>query len=800
MRPTTPRAALGAAVVGLFLAAALAAQAPPEAAGPDPILPQAPPEALPVGSAPPPAALALPGEPTAPAVAPAPQAPDRITFELPVDPKSGGGMVAGSADRLETTGEDEAMLEGAVEVRYKDILFRAERVFLHRATGTMEAEGDVLFDQGPRRIGAARVDFDLGTRTGTFWNASAYMEPDIYFSGALVAKTGEDEYEIRDGIFTSCTGDQTPDWSLRTSRADVEIGGYAHVRNARVRAKKLPLFYWPYLIWPAKTDRSSGLLIPNFGYSQRRGAYLGLAYYQVLGPSADATLLLDGYTEGFAGVGTEVRYKPTEGTSGRTTLYFLRDDERAGEEWRARVDHTTTDLPWGLRGVVTYEDYSDYEFFRQFERAEHNNTRRFLYSNAFVSGTWGPQALNLLVDQRETFLDAPPEDPLAVRSVVQRQLPEINYRLNKLRLGTSRVYLSLDSTASLLESALQDSYDVSYGRFDVAPLVTVPLRVAPWLSVSVSGGGRATWWGETVPQSRVDPVTQVTTLHCGDVEVPEGTAFCGESLDRAVPQAALDLVGPSLSRIFDGSAGRFGKFKHIVEPRVSYRYAGAFDEQSFVPRFDEIDRIEATHAGEVALVNRILAKPSDPEQGGAAEILSFELAQAYSFEDDQPLQRSSDRTRTSQEGPLVARLRLNPNKDFNLLAKASWSTLFDGLASTSISARADFGPVDLDLTWFTDYDPERSATQSDQARLGLAWDAIPRRLRLAGHVSYDLESSQIQQQRYFLSWTSQCWAATIEAREQVTRSFTSRDYRFLLSLKNVGTFLDLTTGDSTTTY
>jgi hypothetical protein len=493
-----------------------------------------------------------------------------------------------------------------------------------------------------------------------------------------------------------------------------------------------------------------------------------------------------------------VRYKPTEGTSGRSTLYFLRDDDRAGEEWRARVDHTTTDLPWGLRGVIAYEDYSDYQFFRQFERAEHNNTRRFLYSNAFVSGTWGPQALNLLVDQRETFLDAGVDEPLGSRSVVQRQLPEINYRLNKLRLGSSRVYLSLDSTASLLESALEDSYDVSYGRFDVAPQVTVPLRVAPWLSVAVSGGGRATWWGETVPLARVDPVTLETTLTCGETEVPEGTAFCGESLDRVVPQAALDLVGPAFSRIFDASVGRFGKFKHLVEPRVTYRYAGTFDDQSLVPRFDEIDRIESTHVAEVALVNRILAKPTDPEEGGANEVMSFELARAYSLEEDQPLERSADRTITSREGPLVARLRLNPNKDFNLLAKANWSLLFDGLASTSLSARADFGPLDLDLTWFTDYNPELSTTQSDQARLGLAWDAIPRRLRLAGHVSYDLESSQIQQQRYFLSWTSQCWAATIEAREQVTRSFTSRDYRFLLSLKNVGTFLDLTTGDSTT--
>ncbi|MEZ5314266.1 MAG: hypothetical protein R2862_11780 [Thermoanaerobaculia bacterium] len=54
--------------------------------------------------------------------------------------------------------------------------------------------------------------------------------------------------------------------------------------------KKLPVFYWPYLVWPAKTERTTGLLVPNIGYSRRRGAYLGLAHYQVFGPSYDNTV------------------------------------------------------------------------------------------------------------------------------------------------------------------------------------------------------------------------------------------------------------------------------------------------------------------------------------------------------------------------------------------------------------------------------------------------------------------------------------------------------------------------------
>ncbi|KAB2963368.1 MAG: LPS-assembly protein LptD, partial [Thermoanaerobaculia bacterium] len=725
---------------------------------------------------------------------PATLAPGRIAFELPLPEERGGGKVAGEADRLETSADQEAVLEGNVELRYRDLRFRADRLVLHGATSTLEAEGDVVFDQGPRRIAAARLDFDLATRTGTFWNAAAAIEPDYYFSGAVVAKTGEQDYEIRDGVFTSCTGDETPDWSLRTSRAEIEIGGYAHIRNARMRAKKLPVFYWPYMIWPARTERTSGLLIPNLGYSKRRGAYLGLAYYQVMGPSADGTLFLDGYAEGFAGVGGELRWRPSEGSKGSTTLYFLRDPDTDQTEWRARFDQVADDLPWGMRGVVAFEDYSDYDYFRQFERAERQNTKRFLYSNAFLSGTWGAHSLNLLVDDRETFVSEE-------RTTTQRQLPELTYRMTKLKLGDTRLYLSLDSTASYLQSSSTGLYDAGYGRFDLSPSLTLPVRVAPWMSVALNAGGRATWWGDTVPVSRVvDPETGARASFCDEREVATGEAFCGESLDRVVPTASLELIGPSLSRIFEGGQGRFGKYKHIVEPRWTWAYAGDFDEQQSVARFDEIDPFVATNVGQLALVNRLLAKPTDPEQGGAFEILSLEIAQTYSFDDAQPLQRSRDGTLATQEGPLNARLRLNLSQDFNLQAKAAWSTLFDSLRSTSLTARGKAGPLAVDMTWFTDYDVETSEKTSDQARLGLAVDVLPKRLRLIGTVSYDLEASQVQQQRYFLSWTSQCWSIQLEAREQVTRLFTSRDYRFMLNLKNVGTFLDLTSGESSTEF
>jgi len=807
------RAGLVAAAVGIALAGGVRAQtveapppaAPAAAAATIAATAQVAPAATPEEPATPPAEPAATAEASgetpagstaaagAPAAVPAGPPLDRISFEFKVSGDKGGGAVAGTAGSVESTGEGEITLAGGIEIKYRNMTFRADRAVLQRDAMTLEAEGDVVLDQGTRRIAATRADFDLATENGTFWNASAFAEPDQYFTGAVLTKTGDNTFEIQDGVVTSCTGDPTPDWSVRVAHASIEVGGYAHMTHGRIRIKKLPVFYWPYLIWPVKTDRSSGLLIPNFGYSARRGAYLGLAYYQTLGRSADATFHLDGYETTYEGGGVEVRYAPTEGTRGNALFYVLKNRDVGQSEWRGIWNHTTDDLPGGLKAVVTYNNYSDYDFFREFQRTENENTRSFLYSNAFLSGNWGAQSFSTLLDERKSFLGSGD-------TATTRQLPRVSYQVRKVKLGSMPLYFSVDTLGNVIKSSSTVGAGSSYSRLDVDPTLTLPLRVAPWLSVSLAAGERATWWARSLPRVQVDPLTGNPQRVCGDTVIPDDQVYCDSSLTRTYPSASAEVVGPSFSKIFDSPGGHFSKFKHVIEPRWDFSYVGQFDDQDIVPRFDNVDSLRTTEVASFALVNRVLAKPTDEEEGGAFEIFSFQLSQSYSFDDTQPFQVSSDGSRSSQRSPIVAQLRYSPSKVFDLQAKANWSTLFSGLNSTSLSFSVNAQRVNLDATWYTNYNPEFGDKKSDQARFGFKFDVVPERLQLSGQLNYDILNSEVLQQTYAIGYNSQCWGIVLQGREQITSTLKTRDYRFLLNLKNVGTFLDLGTGQSTARF
>ncbi|HSM50276.1 MAG TPA: LPS assembly protein LptD [Thermoanaerobaculia bacterium] len=738
-----------------------------------------------------PATQDVPAAPGAPAAeqAPAAPAPPRVELELHLPEQDGGGSVKGAAASLETDGPDRVVLSGAVELRYQDLVLTADRVLFVRSEQRVVAEGSIVLDQGPRRLTGRTLTLHLPTKTGTLTEATAFLEPDISFSGSEIEKTGERTYEVRDGTLTACLGDATPDWSFRLTSAKVEMEAYAHIYNASMWVKKTPVLYFPYLLYPTVTDRASGLLVPNLGYSKRRGAYVGLAYFQTLGASWDTTFHYDSYGEGYHALGNELRYHPTEGTSGRSELYFVQDPVADDWRWKASWDHLSEDLPLGLRGVVSFRDFSDFDFFRDFERGANLSTVRRIPSVAYLAGAWGQHALTLQADRMQTFVSS---DTI----LDQRRLPEAFYTLNKRKLGRTPLYLSIDSTAGVLSNDRGDGMETRYGRGTFNPALTLPLRAFPWLNVSLAAAGGFSWWSESLADYREATEGRPAGFYCGDQAVARGT-YCGESFSRAIPSSTAEVIGPVFTRIFEVEAGGFSKFKHIIEPRWGWTYVGESDENERIPLFDERDRTySSTNLGEVSLVNRLLAKPADPEQGGAREILSFELSQAFAL-DDQALQRSQDGNQTSNRSALFATLRLNPADALSLQAQAEYSTLFSGLEATQLTATLALDRARLGLSWYTRYRAEMEETSSDQLRVTAGVTILPNRLLFDAQLNYDILSGDLQQQYYALVYNSQCWGIRLEAREFNYSDRRDRDFRFALSLKNVGTFLDLTGGDTT---
>ncbi len=648
--------------------------------------------------------------------------------------------------------------EGAVHILYQDIEIHCDEVDYDRASGDLVARGNVIVDRGPSRFTADRARFNLQTKTGIFVNATAYIDPMYTFTGREIEKLDETHYRIEHATFTTCATDGRPPWSFSVRSALIEEEGLGRFKSTALKVQGVPVFYLPYMVWPVKQERAAGLLMPRFGYSNRRGFNLGLPVYVPLGRSYDTTVFADYYAEGYFGLGNNWRWAPVQGAFGEINLYAIWDRAEETVEWKVFGNHRQDDF-LGFRLLAQVENLSDIDFWQDFDRSFDANTRRDLYSFVYLTRSFGPYALNLRTDHRQTFL--------TLNDVVLSQLPEIEVRSGATPIARSPVYLNLIGSLSYLASDRGGDLKSSYGRADLLPTFSYTLPGPPWLSVTPRLGGRFTYYTQ---QYELNPLTN------------RPTGFLDESLSRIYATGAVDIVGPSLSRVFEGGVGSYSKLKHLIEPRIEYRYLTTTTEVSRIPVFDEVDSTPRdANLVNFVFANRLLGRAR--EGIGTRELASLEFFQSYSF--DAPL-NIGDAVNTSQFGPLGVALRFTPTVGTGFDARVSFDHLYKSLRSTSLAASLQRPLGMLNLTWYESYNPRNGDRFSSQIRSLIGFRKAGFPLDVSVQLAYDIVNSSLGDQRYGVGYQGSCWNVSAQYRDTRIGAFPTREFLIVIGLKGVG--------------
>ncbi len=714
---------------------------------------------------------------------PSQQQQPRPKFQFMPGPKPGGGEVKVTLDKggvAEAQKDEYSIFTGGVTIEYQDIKLRADKLTHNLKTADVVAEGNVIIDQGPTRITATQAMYNLNSKTGTFFNATGTMDPSMYFSGERIEKVDADTYKLMNGIFTSCELDN-PAWSFHVGEAEVTMDDYARMKNISFRANGIPIFWTPRLIWPTKRDRSQGLLIPRARFTNKFGARLQNGYFIPFGDSVDATIYGDISSANYYGAGADIRYVPTENVKiGDFRAYAVnnKDDERI--EWKYQYQHAQENLPGGFRGVVDIQDYSNLDFFREYDDDTRLHTLSNIYSSAYLTKNRPTYSLNILSDRRDYELLVFSDKTNRLESARQRfeQLPSLQLRMYPQRVGRTPFYFSMESSASRLRSGGVSpenvrTVDADYFRTDIFPTLSMQLRTPQWLSVKPQLSLRQTWYSA----SR-DPLTN---------EVVDD-----ESISRFYAQGQVEVVGPSFSRVFNRSIGGFSKFKHVIEPRIRYVYTTDVEDQNRIIAFDTIDTPFLPIVQDTvrySLTNRIIGKEAGPD-GNAREIMSFSLEQSVALSDPFP-----GRTSEHSFSPMLANLRVNPYQSITIDANAVIGNISHQLDQVSFSAnlvgtgkRSD---KYLGLTYFTTLDqPGSTGTGSSQVRIRTGSSLVRDRVRADVEFNFDANEGKFLEQRYLTGWTGSCYGVALEYRRYLVfggaeENFSS--YGIAVTLKNVGT-------------
>lgn len=721
--------------------------------------------------------------------------------------KPGGGEIKYVGTEVEGVKDEYTVMTGGATVEYQDIKLVAQKITLNFRTKDVVAEGNVIIDQGPTRITATQAMYNLDAKTGTFFNATGTMDPSMYFSGDRIEKVDEETWRLTNGVFTSCDLDR-PAWSFHVGHADVRADDYARMRDISFRARGLPVFWTPRLIWPTKRDRSQGLLIPRARFSNKFGTRLENGYFIPIGQSADATVFADVSTKQYFGGGLEMRYVPSENVKlGDFRARFVNNAPEDRVEWKYQFRHAQENLPGGFRGVVDMQDYSRLNFFREYDDQGDVFTQSNIYSSAYLTRNRPKYSLNILADRRDLELLQPsPSNPGVLLEARRRyeQLPSLQFRMYPQQVARTPFYFTLESSSSRLRTGGVDpqgerTIEADYYRTDVFPTMSMRVRTPQWFSVKPQVSVRQTVYSASQPLVCDGPLPPV---ECSVCETDPNNFVCtrrelrdDQGVSRFYAQGQVEMVGPSFSRVFNVAAGGFSRFKHVIEPRVTYVYTTDVENQDEVPNFDIIDtpslpivRDSVTYS----LTQRILGKEAGPG-GNPREVLSFALRQSVALSD--PFPRFGPGQGEHQFTPLTATLRFNPYQSITVDANASFGNISHQADSLSLSAnlvgtgeRAD---KYLGFTYYASFDTPGFDDGRSQVRLNAGSSLVRDRIRADVSLNFDAKERRFLEQRYLTGWTGSCYGFALGYRQyrvggvQTGTNFSS--YEIAVTLKNVGT-------------
>jgi len=486
---------------------------------------------------------------------------------------------------------------------------------------TVLAKGSVVLTTNGDIITGTSMHLDLVNETGVIDNGSIFIkEKHFYIQGDKLIKEGENEYSIDNAQLTSCNG-KVPDWKITGRKLNITIEGYGTIKHATLWAKKLPVVYTPYFIFPVKRKRQTGFLLPKVGSSTRKGFEYQQPFFWAINDNTDATFYEYYMSKrGFMN-GVEYRYVLDENSKGTMMFNYLRDNETdtggdSSEKWGYEGDNylrpnsdrywfrmkNNQKLPAGFTAKLDVDVVSDQDYLTEFKEGftgyektsayftdvfgrsidDYDNNERLNRLN--ISKSWTNYIFNGDLRWYDNIVKENPGE----KNTTLQQLPKLEFDGVKQQLFNSPFYFTLDSEYSYFYRLDEETF-VSEGekdlvrgqRVDIYPRFYLPYRFDNFFTFEPSVGLRETAW-------YVDDYEHTLSKDDG-------------AIHRELYDIKLDL-STLMDKVFDVNLSGIDKVKHSIKPQVVYEYMPDGNKDNF-PYFDSIDDMEKKNIITYSLTN-----------------------------------------------------------------------------------------------------------------------------------------------------------------------------------------------------
>jgi LPS-assembly protein len=717
-------------------------------------------------------------------------------------PSPSGAIAEISSKGPQSKKGDVFFAEDDVDVHYGDMRLRADHVEYNSATSEAVARGHVKFDLDNQHLECDEGQLNISTGHGTFKNVHGTVKLErrpnpsilitqnpLYFEAKEVERFSSADYVVHHSWFTICDPHK-PTWQFYAPEARITLNKKVALVNSNFRIYRVPLVWLPFATTPAGEHvRQSGFLVPIAGESNTKGYFAGDAFYWAPKSWMDATVGFEYFSLRGPSERAEFRARPFENTSIKYSYFGVQDrgipgpnntiQNQGGYQQQLEIQSL---LNHGWRFVTDLNQLSSLTFRLAFADNYGDSINSDVRSSVFLTNNFHGFSLNVATLNDRSFLQVSPES-----SVVLRSAPEA--RFSSVEQAPWRglpFYFSFDSFAGGVYRNDEFINTPNFvARFDLAPKVSIPLHLGTLLGITTSAAFHTTYYGDS--------------LNANDV-------LTGNSISRNTGEFAVEFRPATLERFFDQPV-KHRRYKHTIDPYLTYRYVtGVHNFQDFV-RFDNNSTLTDTNEIEYGFVQHLFVKTNDSQP---VDFLSWSVLQKHYFDPTfggaiVPGQRNVFQALDSVTGfafassprnwsPIVSDVKLTPGGIYDAEQILEYDPQLQKIVTIGTLLKIKpYSEFYLTAAHFRLQGDPLVEPPTNQIRAILGYGGLTRQgFNAAAGLSYNLQNDTVQNQFVLVNYNGSCCGLAFEYRHinlGVIR--TENQFRVAFIISNLGTFGNL---------
>ncbi len=690
--------------------------------------------------------------------------------------------IKAASDHYDADGNGKIVFDGDVIIQQGGRQLESDHVELNQKAQTTLLEGNVRIRENGMLLTGDKATFSLISKDVDIQNAEYVIhESHIHGEASRIYNNGEKVLTLDQGSYTTCEPNSNA-WLFEAD--DITLNnesGWGTAKNATLKIKDVPVFYFPWVMFPVDDRRQTGFLFPTIGFDDDNGTDISAPLYLNLTPNMDATLTFRNMTRRGSLIDGEFRYLFPFG-EGQLGGSYLAGDKLTDTDRKLALFKHKGDFSNGWSANVDYTKVSDEDYFTDLGTTLDANAKTHLDQKAQIGFQRQHWSGSMLVQNYQTL-----DELIADNDKPYRKVPQIRFNgngsINSFSNSNNNLPIEWDWLAEFtqFEHPEESSEGIQEAqRTHLSPSVSYNF-LRPWgyIRPKVQGyfttydlDGDSDTFNNTITDRSPDTSTYTASLDTG-LTFERPLSFNNQSFTQTLEPRLFYLYSPEINQndnpTFD-SAG------------LTFSYNQMFRNN----RFSGVDRVGDADQVSLGLTTRFLDANSGKEK------LRASVGQIFYLQDREVQLTASTEPDTDPRSALVGQLAWPFSDNLTLYSEIQWD-----------EQRNHIDKTDVQLTYrneqhqifnaayrqqgngLEDSDFDNSLEQTD---LSTAW-SINQHWSFSARWIYDVHEHRTFESLVGVTYDSCCWSIQLMRHGILEESDTLDNNGDAEMTKSMGTFI-----------